>query len=160
MNRTLFLSLLFGLFALSSCLQYDNLVYKGYENVNLTNTKEGQMTLKFNLKLDNPNKFKIKIKPSNVSVFLAGKELGQVHLTETLTIAKRSEKTYPISLNLNLKDLFKSGLGSAFEMMSKQTVSLRIKGFVKGSVYGITQKRYIDQTQEMETAQFMKLLGM
>ncbi len=60
---------------------------------------------------------------------------------------------------MKLSDLFESGLGSAFEMISKQKVSLRVKGFVRGSVYGITQKRYIDETQEMETAQFMKLLG-
>lgn len=160
MNFKLAITLFFGTFLLGSCFQYDDLVYQGFDNVKMTKPKEGQMTLNFDLKLDNPNKFKIKIKPSDVTVFLGGKELGQVHLTETLTIAKRSERSYPISLDVKLKDLFKSGFGSLFEMMTKQTVSLRVKGFVRGSVYGVTQKRYIDETKEMETAQFMKLFGM
>jgi LEA14-like dessication related protein len=144
----------------NSCFEYDDVVYQGFENVKMTKPNEGQMTLSFDIKLDNPNKYKIKIKPSDVTVFVGGKELGQIHLNETLVIDKRSEKSYPLTLDLKLKDLFKTGLGGLFEMMTKQTVSLRVKGFVKGSVYGITQKRYVDQTKEMETAQFMKLFGM
>lgn len=160
MNIKLFLTLILGTFLLASCFRYDDVVYQGFDNVKISKPKDGQMTLNFDLKLDNPNKYKIKIKPSDVSIFIGGKELGQVHLTETLVIDKRSQKSYPLSLELKLKDLFKSGLGSAFEMMTKQTVSLRVKGFVRGSVYGLTQKRYIDETKDMETAQFMKLFGM
>jgi LEA14-like dessication related protein len=160
MSIKLFFTLILGTFLFTSCFHYDDVVYQGFDNVKISKPKDGQMTLNFDLKLDNPNKYKIKIKPSDVSIFIGGKELGQVHLTETLVIDKRSQKSYPLSLELKLKDLFKSGLGSAFEMMTKQTVSLRIKGFVRGSVYGLTQKRYIDETKEMETAQFMKLFGM
>lgn len=160
MKPYLILITLLNTFAFSSCFYYDDVVYQGFDNVKLTKPKEGQMTLNFDLKLDNPNKYNIKIKPSDVTVFLGGKELGQVHLRETLLINKRSEKSYAMSLDLKLKDLFKSGLGSIFEIATKQTVSLRIKGFVRGSVYGVTQKRYIDETKEMETAQFMKLFGM
>jgi LEA14-like dessication related protein len=160
MSIKLFFTLILGTFLFTSCFHYDDVVYQGFDNVKISKPKDGQMTLNFDLKLDNPNKYKIKIKPSDVSIFIGGKELGQVHLTETLVIDKRSQKSYPLSLELKLKDLFKSGLGSAFEMMTKQTVSLRIKGFVRGSVYGFTQKRYIDETKEMETAQFMKLFGM
>jgi LEA14-like dessication related protein len=160
MNTKLLLTLLLGLSLLSSCFQYDDVVYQGFDNVKMTKPKDGQMNIKFNLKLDNPNNYKIKIKPSDVTVFVGGKELGQIHLTETLVIDKRSEKSYPLSVDLKLKDLFKSGLGGLFEVITKQTVTLRIKGFVRGSVYGITQKRYIDQSKEMETEQYMKLLGM
>lgn len=160
MNIKLFFTLILGTLLFTSCFRYDDVVYQGFDNVKISKPKDGQMTLNFDLKLDNPNKYKIKIKPSDVSIFIGGKELGQVHLTETLVIDKRSQKSYPLSLELKLKDLFKSGLGSAFEMMTKQTVSLRIKGFVRGSVYGLTQKRYIDETKDMETAQFMKLFGM
>jgi LEA14-like dessication related protein len=160
MNIKLIFTLILGASLFSSCFQYDDVVYQGFDNVKMSKPKDGQMTLNFDLKLDNPNKYKIKIKPSDVSVFIGGKELGQVHLTETLVIDKRSQKSYPLSLELKLKDLFKSGLGSVLEMMTKQTVSLRIKGFVRGSVYSVTQKRYIDETKEMETAQFMKLFGM
>jgi LEA14-like dessication related protein len=160
MNLRLIFTLALGLGLFTSCFQYDDVVYQGFDNVKMSKPKDGQMNIKFDLKLDNPNKYKIKIKPSDVTVFVGGKELGQIHLTETLVIDKRSEKSYPLSLDLKMKDLFKSGLGGMFEMMTKQTVSLRIKGFVRGSVYGITQKRYIDQTKEMETAQFMKLFGM
>lgn len=160
MKIKLFFTLILGTFLFTSCFHYNDVVYQGFDNVKISKPKDGQMTLNFDLKLDNPNKYKIKIKPSDVSIFIGGKELGQVHLTETLVIDKRSQKSYPLSLELKLKDLFKSGLGSAFEMMTKQTVSLRIKGFVRGSVYGLTQKRYIDETKDMETAQFMKLFGM
>ncbi len=83
MNIKLFFTLIVGALLLNSCFEYDDVEYKGFENVKMTNPKDGHMSLSFDLKLNNPNKFKIKIKPSDVTVFIGGKELGRVHLTET-----------------------------------------------------------------------------
>jgi LEA14-like dessication related protein len=145
---------------LTGCFHYDDVVYQGIENIKISRPNEGKMTINFNIKLDNPNKYRIKIKPSDLTVFLGGKELGEIHLTETLVIDKRSMKSYPMSIDVKVKDLAKSGLGGLIELATKQTVTLRFKGFVRGSVYGITQKRYVDQTKEIETGEFLRLLGL
>lgn len=155
-----FLLLFFVSISLTGCFDYDDVVYQGIENIKMGKPNEGKMTINFNIKLDNPNKYRLKIKPSDLTVFLGGKELGEIHLTETLVIDKRSMKSYPMSIDAKIKDLAKSGLGGLIELATKQTVTLRFKGFVRGSVYGITQKRYVDQTKEIETGQFLRLLGL
>lgn len=155
-----FLILAFCSFLLSGCFDYDDVVYQGFENIKISKPVQGQTTISFNIKLDNPNKYKIKIKPSDLTIFLGGQELGEVHLKETLVIDKKSSKSYPLTIDAKIKDIAKSGLGGLIELATKQTVSIRFKGFVRGSVYGVTQKRYVDQTKEIETGQFLRLLGL
>jgi LEA14-like dessication related protein len=145
---------------LSGCMSYDDVVYQGVENVKIGKPKDGFTTISLNIKLDNPNKYNIKIKPSDVTVFLGGKELGDFHLKETVVIKKHSMDSYPIQLDAKIRDLAKSSLGGMIELMTKKNVTLRFKGFVRVSVKGVTQKRYIDQSKEIETNQFLKLIGL
>lgn len=155
-----FVLFLFCSVLLSSCFEYDDVVYQGVEKIKISKPIDGKTSIALNIKLDNPNKFKIKIKPSDMMVYLGGKELGEVHLKETLVLEKRSMKSYPIIIDAKIKDIAKSGLGGLVELATKQTVTIRFKGFVRGSVYGITQKRYVDQTKEIETGQYLRLLGL
>jgi len=159
MNINLLLLLGLGLSLFSSCFEYDDVDYQGYENATISESKEGIIQLSFNLKLNNPNKFKIKIKPSELTVFIGDEEMGQAKLNKTLVIDKRSSKSYPIQIDVKLTDLIKAGSGNLLKLASKKTIKLRIKGLVKGSVYGITQKRAVDKTKEIETAEFLKVFG-
>jgi len=158
--KTSLLTLVALLFVLTGCFDYDDVVYQGIENVKMGKPKEGKTAISFNIKLDNPNNFNIKIKPSDLTIFLGGKELGDVHLTEKLVIQKYASRSYPISVEARLKDVAKSGLIGVFELATKKTVTVRFKGFVRASVRGITQKRYIDQSKEIETTQLLRLIGL
>ncbi len=66
-------------FVLTGCFEYDDVVYQGIENIKIGKVNEGKTPISFNIKLDNPNNYKIKIKPSDLTVFVGGKELGEIH---------------------------------------------------------------------------------
>jgi LEA14-like dessication related protein len=147
-------------FLLTGCFDYNDIVYHGVENVKLGKPSEGNTTLSFNINLDNPNIYNIKIKPSDLTIFMGDKELGEVHLKERLVIQKQTKKSYPVSVEAKLKDVAKSGLIGLIELVTKKKVTIRFKGYIKGSIYGLTQKQFIDQTKEIETAQFLRLIGL
>lgn len=149
-----------GAFLLTGCFDYDDVVYQGIESVKIGKISEGKTPISFNIKLDNPNNYKIKIKPSDLTVYIGGKELGEVHLKQTLVIKKKSSNSYPLTIEAKLKDIALSSISGLMEMATKKTVTIRFKGFVRGSVYGVTQKRFVDQSKEIETSQLMKLLGL
>lgn len=148
------------LLLLVGCFEYDEIVYQGAENLKIGKLKEGKTTIGLNVTLDNPNNYNVKIKPSTLTVFLGNKELGEVYLKERVVIQKKSSQSYPLLLEAKLKDVLKSGLVGLVELATKKTVTIRLQGYVRGSVRGITQKRYVDQTKEIETAQFIKLFGL
>ena len=150
----------FSSLLLGGCFEYDDVVYQGFSNVKVGKPVDGQTSISFDIQLDNPNNYKIKIKPSDLTVYIGGKELGDIHLTKTVVIQKKSSKSYPLIIDAKLKDIAKAGLGSLVEMATKKTVTIRLKGFVRGSIYGITQKRYVDQSKDIETGQLLQFIGL
>ena len=157
--RLFFLTLFPVLCVLTGCIDYDGVVYQGFENVNLGKSNQGMTNISFNIKLDNPNAYNIKIKSSDLTIYLGGKELGDVHLTDRLVIQKQTAKSYPVEVSAKLKDIAKAGIVGLVELATKKTISIRYKGFVRASVFGITQKRYIDESKDIETKQLLRLFG-
>lgn len=134
------------LFILSSCLEFDDVKFKGIESVKFPKVDQKEILIDLSLKLDNPNNYKIKIKPSTLDVYIGGVLMGQVHLDKKFVIKRNREGSYSTQLAVKLED------GMLFSLMKFATmteVSIRFKGRVKGSVYGINKKVDIDETKKI-----------
>ena len=142
-NWLLFASLLF---LFSACLEFDDVKFKGIESVKFPKIDQKELLIDLSLRLDNPNNYKIKIKPSVLDVYIGGILMGQVKLDEKFVIKKKQENTYSTQLVCKLED------GVLFSLMKFATmneISVRFKGRVKGSVYGINKKVDIDETKKL-----------
>lgn len=138
-----FVYLVSVLFLLASC-EFEQIEFKGVEDFKMPKMDNKEILLDLAFKVNNPNKFKIKVKPCNVDLFVSDSKLGTVFLDDKVVFKKKSEGLYKTSLRLKLAD------GVFFELMKlmvKKEIPLRIKGKVKGSVYGITKKMDIDRVQ-------------
>lgn len=138
-----FVYLVSVLFLLASC-EFEQIEFKGVEDFKMPKMDNKEILLDLAFKVNNPNKFKIKVKPCNVDLFVSDSKLGTVFLDDKVVFKKKSEGLYKTSLRLKLAD------GVFFELMKlmvKKEIPLRIKGKVKGSVYGITKKMEIDRVQ-------------
>lgn len=138
-----FLYLVLFVFMLASC-EFEQIQFKGIEDFKMPKIDDKEILLDLAFKVNNPNKFKIKVKPSNVDLFISDSKLGTVYLDDKVVFKKKAEGVYKTSLRLKLAD------GIFFELMKlmgKKEIPLRIKGKVKGSVYGISKKMDIDRIQ-------------
>lgn len=138
-----FVYLISILFLLASC-EFEQIEFKGVEDFKMPKMDDKEILLDLAFKVNNPNKFKIKVKPCNVDLFVSDSKLGTVFLDDKVVFKKKAEGLYKTSLRLKLAD------GVFFELMKligKKEIPLRIKGKVKGSVYGITKKMDIDRVQ-------------
>ena len=134
------------LFIFSSCLEFDDVKFKGIESVKFPKIDQKEILIDLSLKLDNPNNYKIKIKPSVLDVYIGGILMGQVQIDEKFVIKKKQESSYSTQLKCKLED------GVLFSLMKFATmseISVRFKGRVKGSVYGINKKVDIDETKTL-----------
>lgn len=131
-------------FLLSSCFEVEELQFKGVEGFKMPDLSKGELFVDLSVRIENPNKFKIKVKPSWVNVFVEEKMLGTIYLDQKLVIQKRQEKAYPTRLRVKLED---GAMFSLLKYVTKKEVTVRFKGKVKGSVYGITKKADVDQTR-------------
>lgn len=134
------------LFLFSSCLEFDDVQFKGIESIKFPKVDQKEILIDLSLRLNNPNKYKIKIKPSILDVYIGGKLMGQIKIDERLVIKKKQEDLYSTQLKCKLED------GVLFSLMKFATmteISVQFKGRVKGSVYGINKKVDIDETKKI-----------
>lgn len=134
------------LFILSSCLEFDDVKFKGIDSVKFPTIDQKEIVIDLNVKLDNPNNYKIKIKPSIMDVYIGGILIGKVNLDKKFVIKRKQENSYSTRLVVKLED------GMLFTLMrlaTKTELDVRFKGRVKGSVYGINKKVDIDETKKI-----------
>lgn len=131
-------------FLLNSCFDFKEVQFKGIEGVKMPKMDDREILVDLTLKLENPNNFKVRIKPSAIDVFIEDKMMGTVFLDKKVVLKKKQENLYSTQLRVKLED---GALFSLLKYVTKKEVSVRFRGKVKGSVYGISKKIDIDQTK-------------
>lgn len=79
---------------ITSCTSIKPLEYRGHSDFTISNLS-GTPTIKTDIQLYNPNKSGIKLKSTEITVFVNAKELGNVILTEPVKIKGQSTFTLP-----------------------------------------------------------------
>jgi len=132
----------------ASCTSYKDVEFKGTENFQLGKLDGKKISISFDAKLNNQNAYTIKIKPSDLDVYIDNVQVGTVHLDEKVKIKRKSEALVEIPLTVEL------GPGALINLsmiMLKKTVNVRLTGDVKGGVWFLSKKQRIDETREIST---------
>ena len=134
MSAVFFLTLLF-----SSCKLYQEVEIKEVSKVEFKEFKSTQMMLDVYMVLDNPNWYKITLTDSQIDVFLEGKKMGTLVLTQPIVIPKKSNSAQVITVKSDMKDI-DGLLGNIFTLMFKDEFEVSGKGNITGKGFLITKK--------------------
>ncbi len=137
---------LFSIVFLTSCFDYEDVEFKGVQNVGLEGREGGKVTLRIDMKVNNPNNYNIKIKKSSLDIFVNGSYVGKTKMKNNITLKKNQQNVYPLYLTLSEKELKSSAL-SSFGSLLRGSMKVRIQGNIKAKVYGIGKKFPIDVEQ-------------
>ena len=144
--------LLFIGFTLSACEVYQEVQFGGVKGVHDAQPADGKINLVADLKVDNPNNYKIKVKPATMDVFINDRPAGVAFLQEPVTLLKRTDTIYAVKLaaqlkNINLFSLAQMALGGG-------KVKVTLKGIVKASAIGVTKKINVNESRMIDLADF------
>ncbi|MCE3296708.1 MAG: hypothetical protein K0R65_2422 [Crocinitomicaceae bacterium] len=132
---------------LVSC-EFHELDFDGMDSYKMEKFEDNKLHVLLRLKIGNENWFKLKIKPSFMTVSVDGKELGVVYLDEKVKIKKKTNDIYEAKIHLELAD------GAMFmlpTLMAKQQVNLTFEGNVKGKVFIFGKKIKVKETRTIDT---------
>jgi LEA14-like dessication related protein len=132
--------------------------FSGLESYKIEKFENNELLVNLVFKLRNDNGFKIKIKPSKMSVFAEDIELGTIFLDKKITFKKKREGIYETKIRIKLAD------GAMFSMLKfagKKELNLRFKGKIKGKILFISKKIPIDESKIISPEQlnFKQFLG-
>ncbi len=140
--------------SLQGCFDYEEILFKGVQNVSVIERNDKEVKIQIDVKVDNPNKFNVKVKKSIMSIYVNEKFVGKTELDEKIVLKKRTEDVYAVVLKADPKELVKAAIGSLGGLL-KGNVTVRLKGDVKGSAYGVAKKVPVDIEQVIDLKDIM-----
>ena len=94
--------------------------------------------------VNNPNRFKVKIKDANMDLRLNDRLLGTVTQVEQIELLGRTQKDYKIQVSIEMKDMI-SNLISLFRVLMNEPKNLNLSGTVHVISFLYSQTFQIDR---------------
>ena len=141
-----YIAIIFFLF--SACAIQDVELVK-INNYKVAQTNDKKIKLTLNIRIDNPNNFKIKVKKSNLNLTVSGSDAGTIKLEDKVIIQKKSESDYDFILYANQEQVSKAIIQAGIGIALTGKVNLTVKGWIKGKVFCIGKKIDIEHKESI-----------
>ncbi|MBU2018653.1 MAG: LEA type 2 family protein [Bacteroidetes bacterium] len=145
-----------SLFLLTSCNEIEEPELVEIKKLELIELKGTVAKIQIDAEIENPNFFGIKVKPSVLDVYIDEVYAGTVNLDENVKLLRKSSNTYSVPITLKGESFV---LLRLMQWMNKPQINLRLKGKVKGSVYGVSKKIAINETKIIYPEKFKSKIG-
>lgn len=113
--------------AFMSCSSPKALEYKTYHNFSINNLGFTNSTVSLDLEYYNPNNFGMKLKNTDLDIFINGNLLGHSSTDSTINIPGKSTFLVPVKFDVDMKNAFKN----AWNTLTGKEVLVRLSGKVK-----------------------------
>ncbi len=130
MKKYLVIVLLSLPFLFSSCFKFENAELIAIKDVTYKEFKNNALRLDILTTINNPNRFKLKIKGGNIVLKLDDKTIGTVTQIEHIELAGRTQKDYQIQVTVEMQDSM-SSLPALFRILMNETNRLNLSGSVQ-----------------------------
>ena len=136
---------------LTSCSLIKPIAFKGIENYEVLEASFSKIKLKINVKLHNPNPFKISLKEGDINVHVNDINLGDFKLDKPIVIQKKAQQTLPIVVEAKTKSLLSAGFSSIISLFSSNNVvAVHLKGHINAKVLRISKKINVDAKETIK----------
>ena len=122
---------------------------RGGESFNVEKIDGNTIKLNAGAKIFNGNWFGIKIKPSNLELYLDNDFIGTVRLDKKVKLKRKSETTIDAPLTATLED---GAMGKAMRSALSGALNVRMKGKVKAGVFIFSKKIDFDETKKIDAS--------
>ena len=136
-------------FSIYGCLSYQDVEYKGIEDVEVQSISMSGVKAKLFIKVHNPNNYKIKILGGSFSIASEGVSLGDFDLSDQVEIPKNSTTTIPITLDAKLKSLFSPETLKLISHLQKNEIPITVNGHITAGAYFIKKKIPIEVNEKI-----------
>lgn len=115
------------LLAVVGCSHPEAPEYYGFQNVQVSAAGGGQTRLSTTLKLYNPNPYDLHLKHAEVDISVNGTHAGHSVLDSTILIPRKDTFFVPVSLQIDIKSIFRNAL----QLLQDSHVNIALDGRVK-----------------------------
>ena len=148
------LSIIFALVLLfTSCkiFSFDNPEMRGNEEFKISKINGRTIEFTAAATVYNPNWCGIKVKPSELELYVEGDYMGTVQLDQKVKLKRKKENDLQAAFTAILED---GVLIKAMKFATMKEIEVRLKGKIKGGVFIFSKKFDFDETKTIPGASF------
>lgn len=135
--------------ATTSCFQYKEVEMEGVEDVRIKNLSAKGVEIEVDMKIKNPNNYKISIVDSDLDIYLKKKKMGNAIIQNKIVLPKKSSKVHTIMIKGDLKGMDLASLLGLVGIFGGGSLDVQMKGFIKAKAKGIAKKFPVDVTEKV-----------
>jgi LEA14-like dessication related protein len=139
-----FLFLLVISFTFSSCGDFQDVTFKGVENVKVVKMSQQGIEVDITARIHNPNKVVFHIYPSDMDATLNDINAGKAHLTNNIRIRSNSEESYTFKIKSDFSSLNMMELPRLMSVVSGKNVKVGLKGNLKVGKFFLKRNYPVD----------------
>jgi LEA14-like dessication related protein len=145
----LFFALALGI---CSCSAPKDLVYKDVQHFGIGKGATGNTVVSMNVELYNPNHYRMKLKRTDLDLFINNNRVGKINLAHKLAIPRLDTFSMPVTLDVDLKQI----LPNAVQLLLNSEVAVHLVGSVKAGRHGMFITIPVDYTGKQDIRESIK----
>lgn len=134
-----------------ACFEFSEPEMRGEEKFNVDKVNGKEINLSVSAKVYNPNCFGLKVKPSNLDLYVDGEQIGTVRLNKKVKMKSKRESDLNADLTATLTE---GAMMKLLAYASKPEIKVQLKGKAKGGVFIFSKKFEIDETRTISGSSF------
>lgn len=144
LKLTSLLTLLVISLTLFSCFKYEDVILKEVTNVNVNSFSANHIEIAVDMRIINPNNYKISIIDSDLELFVKNKKVGTSKIKDKIELPKNSDQSHQIVVVTNVKDMIVSAIPVILSVLLDNAVDLQIKGEIKAQAKSYSKSFPVD----------------
>ena len=131
-------------FVLTGCLKFENIELVSIKNVTYREFKDNVLRIDVEAVINNPNRFKVKVKEANLDLMFNDQVLGTVTQLEQIELAGGVQNNYTLQIAVEMKDL-QSNLVALFRLLMNESKKLNLSGTLYVKSFLFTKTVYLEK---------------
>lgn len=136
--------LVLGVLILGTSCAYKNVELVRVASVHVDEFSSDNVQVTASLVLKNPNDFEIKIKDSDLDLYVNDYKVARADIMKMIKIPENTVMTHDLVFDSSLEDVGGGVLRSLVSVIARGIVKIGIKGSVNASAYKMTEKVPVD----------------
>jgi len=129
---------------LTSCFKYEDVVMKEVTNVSVNSFSANNIEIKVDMRIINPNNYKISIVDSDLELFVKNKKVGTSKIKDKIELPKKSDQTHQIVIVTNVGDMIGTAIPVILSVLFDESVDLQVKGEIKARAKSLSKSFPVD----------------
>lgn len=131
-------------FTLTSCFKYEDVVMKEVTNVSVNSFSANNIEIQVDMRIINPNNYKISIVDSDLELFVKNKKVGTSKIKDNIDLPKNSDETHQIVVKTTVEDMIGTAIPVILSVLFEDSVDLQVKGEIKARAKSLSKSFPVD----------------